>query len=138
MPCLRQTSATGKPDSPSPNIPTIWLSVNFDFLIPHLQRNGSLYFQLVHRSWELTGGLPARFSMTTEKRLKGCKASGYRPLRTDEDVKRFILETHLQYLIYYPAEHYSLVNFLFSYRPKSSQCSLGSKPAARTSLLSAK
>jgi transposase, IS30 family len=54
MPCLRQTSATGKPDSPSPNIPTIWLSVNFDFLIPHLQRNGSLYFQLVHRLGELT------------------------------------------------------------------------------------
>ena len=36
------------------NVPTIWLSVNFDFLIPHLQRNGSLYFQLVHRSGELT------------------------------------------------------------------------------------
>jgi hypothetical protein len=52
---LRQTSATGKPDSPSPNIPTIWLSVNFDFLIPHLQRNGSLYFHLVHRLGELTG-----------------------------------------------------------------------------------
>ena len=33
--------------------------------------------------------------MTTEKRLQGRKASGYRPLRTVEDVKRFILETHL-------------------------------------------
>ena len=33
--------------------------------------------------------------MTTEKRLQGRKASGYRPLRTIEDVKRFILETHL-------------------------------------------
>jgi glycosyltransferase involved in cell wall biosynthesis len=43
-----------KPDSPSPNIPTIWLSVNFDFLIAHLQRYGSLYFQPVHRLGELT------------------------------------------------------------------------------------
>ena len=33
--------------------------------------------------------------MTTEKRLQGRKASGYRPLRTVEDVKRFILKTHL-------------------------------------------
>ena len=51
---IQYTPATGKPDSPSPNISTIWLSVNFDFLIPHLQRNGSLYFQLVHRLGELT------------------------------------------------------------------------------------
>ena len=54
MPCLRQISATGSPTSPSPNIPTIWLSVNFDFLISHPQRNGSLYFQLVHLLGELT------------------------------------------------------------------------------------
>jgi hypothetical protein len=33
--------------------------------------------------------------MTSEKRLQGRKASGYRPLRTVEDVKRFILENHL-------------------------------------------
>ena len=33
--------------------------------------------------------------MTTEKRLQGRKASGYRPLRTVEDVKRFILKTPL-------------------------------------------
>jgi hypothetical protein len=33
--------------------------------------------------------------MTTEKRLQGRKASGYRPLRTVDDVKRFILETRL-------------------------------------------
>ena len=33
--------------------------------------------------------------MTTEKRLQGRKASGYRPLRTVEEVKRFILDTHL-------------------------------------------
>ena len=33
--------------------------------------------------------------MTTEKRLQGRKASGYRPLRTVEDVKRFILESRL-------------------------------------------
>ena len=33
--------------------------------------------------------------MTTEKRLQGRKASGYRPLRTVEDVRRFILATHL-------------------------------------------
>jgi len=33
--------------------------------------------------------------MTTEKRLQGRKASGYRPLRTIENVRRFILETHL-------------------------------------------
>jgi hypothetical protein len=33
--------------------------------------------------------------MTTEKRLQGRKASGYRPLRTVDDVRRFILETHL-------------------------------------------
>jgi hypothetical protein len=33
--------------------------------------------------------------MTTEKRLQGRKASGYRSLRTVEDVKRFILDTHL-------------------------------------------
>ena len=33
--------------------------------------------------------------MTTEKRLQGRKASGYRPLRTVEDVKLFILDTHL-------------------------------------------
>ena len=33
--------------------------------------------------------------MTTEKRLQGRKASGFRPLRTVEDVKRFILEAHL-------------------------------------------
>ena len=33
--------------------------------------------------------------MTTEKRLQGRKASGYRPLRTVEDVKRFILDPHL-------------------------------------------
>ena len=33
--------------------------------------------------------------MTTEKRLQGRKASGYRPLRTPEDVKRFILDTQL-------------------------------------------
>ncbi len=54
MPCLRQISATGKPDSPSPKMPTIWLSVNFDFRISHLQRNGNLYFQLVHRLGKLT------------------------------------------------------------------------------------
>jgi hypothetical protein len=35
-------------------MPTIWLSVNFDFLISRPQRNGSLYFQLVHRLGELT------------------------------------------------------------------------------------
>jgi hypothetical protein len=35
-------------------MPTIWLSVNFDFLISRPQRNGSLYFQLVHLSGELT------------------------------------------------------------------------------------
>jgi len=33
--------------------------------------------------------------MTAEKRLKGRKAAGYRPLRTVEDVRRFILETPL-------------------------------------------
>jgi hypothetical protein len=33
--------------------------------------------------------------MTTEKRLQGRKASGYRPLRTVDDVRRFILETRL-------------------------------------------
>jgi len=33
--------------------------------------------------------------MTTEKRLQGRKASGYRPLRTVDDVRRFILETPL-------------------------------------------
>ena len=33
--------------------------------------------------------------MTTEKRLQGRKASGYRPLRTVDDVRRFILDTHL-------------------------------------------
>ena len=33
--------------------------------------------------------------MTTEKRLQGRKASGYRPLRTPEDVKRFMLDTQL-------------------------------------------
>jgi hypothetical protein len=54
MQCLRQISATGSPTSPSPNIPTIWLSVNFDFLISDPQRNGSLYFQLVHLLGELT------------------------------------------------------------------------------------
>jgi hypothetical protein len=33
--------------------------------------------------------------MTTEKRLQGRKASGYRPLRTVDDVRRFISETPL-------------------------------------------
>ena len=33
--------------------------------------------------------------MTTEKRLQGRKASGYRPLRTVDDVRRFIFETPL-------------------------------------------
>ena len=33
--------------------------------------------------------------MTTEKRLQGRKASGYRPLKTVDDVRRFILETPL-------------------------------------------
>ena len=39
---------------------TIWLSVNFDFLNSHLQRNGSLYFQLVHRLGVFTEARPHR------------------------------------------------------------------------------
>ena len=33
MPCCRRRSATGTPDSASLRIPTIWLSLNFDFLM---------------------------------------------------------------------------------------------------------
>jgi len=46
-------------------MPTIWLSVNFDFLISRPQRNGSLYFQLVHRLGELTLACPNASSPST-------------------------------------------------------------------------